>query len=239
VIVLVAVVAGSLLKSLTGMGLPAIAIPAMSFFIGIEAAVVVIALPNFALNAALAWHERSWFSRTRDLPVLAFGSLIGAAAGTGVFVAVSERPLVALLVLSVIGYVVAFVTQPEIAVSPATSKRWAPAVGLVGGVFQGAIGISGPIVGSWIHSYRLERGAHVLSLTGLFLISGTTQLVILVFTGELTGFWLASLLACGPALAAVPFGSRMRGRLSTNVFDYLVISAIAAAGLGLGVRTFF
>jgi uncharacterized membrane protein YfcA len=239
VIVLVAVLAGSILKSLTGMGLPAIAIPVMSFFIGIETAVVVVALPNFALNATLAWRERSSFRRTRDLPVLAVGSLLGAALGTALFVAVSERPLVAILVVSVIGYVVAFIRQPEIAVGSATSKRWAPAVGLVGGVFQGAIGISGPIVGSWIHSYRLDRGAHVLSLTGLFLISGTTQFVILVLNGELDGFWLASVLACGPALATVPLGSRLRSRLSTNLFDYLVIFAIAAAGLGLGARTFF
>ncbi|MBT8240086.1 MAG: sulfite exporter TauE/SafE family protein [Acidimicrobiia bacterium] len=238
-IVLLAVAAGSFLKSVIGMGLPAIAVPVMSFFIGIEAAVVVVALPNFALNVALAWTERSSLARTRDLPVLAVGSLLGAALGTVVFVVVSERPLVALLVLSVIGYVVAFFTHPEMAVSPAMSKRWAPAIGLIGGVFQGAIGISGPIVGSWLHSYRLDRGAHVLSLTVVFIVSGTTQFVILILAGELRGLWLAAILACLPALATVPVGSRVRGQLSTNLFDYLVIFAIAAAGLGLGVRTFF
>ena len=239
VLVLLAIVAGSILKSLTGMGLPAIAIPAMSLFVGIETAVVVVALPNLALNAALAWHERSSLSLTRDLPMLAGSSLLGAGLGTVLFVAVSERPLVALLMVSVTGYVVAFITQPEVAVTPAMSRRWAPVVGLVGGLFHGAIGISGPIVASWIHSYRLERGAYVLSLTGLFLISGATQFVILVLSGELDGFWVASLLACIPALATVPLGRRVRGRLSTNLFDYLVISSIAIAGLGLGIRTFF
>lgn len=237
-IVLAAVIVGSALKSLTGMGLPAIAIPAISFFVGIEAAVVVVALPNFALNAALAWQERSSFSTTRDLPVLGVSSLLGAALGSALFVSVSERPLVGLLLLSVFGYVIAFFTQPEVAVSPTQSKRLAPGVGLVGGVFQGAIGISGPIVGSWIHSYRLDRGAHVLSLTLLFLISGTTQFIILVASGELRGFWVASALSCLPALATVPLGTRMRSRLSTRLFDYLVIVAITAAGVGLGVRTF-
>ncbi|MGI9610321.1 MAG: TSUP family transporter [Acidimicrobiia bacterium] len=238
-IVLIAIVAGSILKSLTGMGLPAIAIPVMSFFVGIETAVVVVSLPNFALNAALAVQERRWLPETRDLPVLAVASLLGAAAGSVLFISVSEEPLVVLLLISVVGYVVAFLTRPEVAVSADLSKKLAPGVGLVGGLFQGAIGISGPILGSWIHSYRLNRGVHVLSLTLLFLVSGTTQFVILVATGELTGLWLASILGCIPALATVPAASRLRGQLSTHVFDYLVILAITVAGLGLGIRTFF
>ncbi|MFW2382588.1 MAG: sulfite exporter TauE/SafE family protein [Acidimicrobiales bacterium] len=238
-IVLIAIVAGSGLKSLTGMGLPAIAIPVMSFFVGIETAVVVVSLPNFAMNAALAVQERRWLPQTRDLPVLAAASLIGAAVGSVLFISVSEEPLVILLLISVIGYVVAFLTRPEVAVSADLSRKFAPGVGLVGGLFQGAIGISGPILGSWIHSYRLDRGAHVLSLTLLFLISGTTQFVILVGTGELTGLWTASILGCVPALATVPLASRLRVRLSTHVFDYLVIAAITIAGLGLGIRTFF
>jgi uncharacterized membrane protein YfcA len=239
VIVLIAVIAGSILKSLTGMGLPAIAIPVISFFVGIEAAVVVVALPNFALNLALAWKERDSLPQTRDLPVLAVFSLVGAAIGSLLFVSVSERLLVGLLLLSVLGYLIAFATQPEVAVGAVTSRKLAPAVGLVGGGFQGAIGISGPILGSWIHSYRLDRSAQVLSLTLLFLVSGTIQLVIFVIGGEVDGYWLATILACIPALATVPVGTRMRARLSTHLFDYLVILAITTAGVGLGIRTFF
>ncbi|NNE95267.1 MAG: hypothetical protein HKN24_04495, partial [Acidimicrobiales bacterium] len=85
----------------------------------------------------------------------------------------------------------------------------------------------------------LDRGAHVLSLTLLFLVSGTTQFVIFVGSGELSGLWTASLLACIPALAVVPVGTKLRAALSTNAFDYLVILAITVAGMGLGVRTFF
>lgn len=235
---LASVVVGSGLKSLTGMGLPAIAIPVISIFLGIETAVVVIALPNFVLNGALAWRDRTGFAGTRDLGTLAVSSVLGAMIGSVLFVSVSEEPLVALLLVSVVGYVIAFFAKPESAVPPETSKRWAPVVGAVGGLFQGAIGISGPVVGSWIHSYRLDRSAHVFSLTILFLVSGTTQLLVLVTTGEMTGRWLAGLLACIPALAIVPFGVRIRQRISTQLFDYLVIFAITIAGVGLAVRTF-
>ncbi len=233
-----AVILGSALKSLTGMGLPAIAIPIISLFVGIEVAVVVISLPNFALNAAMSWREREGAKGAIDLPVLLVTGFLGGIAGSLLFVSVSEKPLVALLVLAVVGYILAYLIQPEAAIGAQTSRRWAPVVGTVGGMFQGAIGISGPILGSWVHAHRLDRQCHVFCLTTLFLASGSIQLVILIANGEVTGLWTASILACVPALATVPIGSRLRGKISSRAFDYLVLGAISAAGLGLGIRTF-
>ena len=46
VIVLVAVIIGSVAKAVTGMGLPVIAIPIAALFVDIDTAVVVIAFPN-------------------------------------------------------------------------------------------------------------------------------------------------------------------------------------------------
>ena len=70
-VVLCAVVVGAVLKSVTGMGLPIIGIPIISLVVGVEDAVVVIALPNLVLNAALMFRERSHLTETRDLPMLA------------------------------------------------------------------------------------------------------------------------------------------------------------------------
>lgn len=238
VIILIAVTAGAALKSLTGMGLPAIGIPTIALFVGIEEAVAVVSLPNFISNAAIAVRERSSSAETRDLPVLAGTGVVGAIAGALLFVSVPEEPLVVMLLIAVVGFVLAFFAKPRSAMSPQTSARWAPLVGAVGGLFQGSIGISGPIVASWIHSYRLPKNAQVLSLTVLFLLTGFAQFVVFLFSGSLAGLWLPSALACIPALATVPIGGRLRDRINTRSFDYLVLFAITLAGLGLGWRTF-
>ena len=39
-------------------------------------------------------------------------------------------------------------------------------------MMQGAVGVSGPIIGSWLYAYRLPRDAYILSLSVLFLITG-------------------------------------------------------------------
>jgi hypothetical protein len=55
-IVLIAVVVGSVVKAVTAMGLPIIAIPIAALFVDLDAAVVMIAFPNLLANAVLADH---------------------------------------------------------------------------------------------------------------------------------------------------------------------------------------
>jgi uncharacterized membrane protein YfcA len=237
-IVLAAVVVGSIAKSVTGMGLPVIVIPIAALFVDIETAVVVIAFPNVLINAILGVRERRSWHATRDLPLLAVAGIIGAVIGTLLFVNIPETPLVIAVIIAILGYVVLFFAHPELRTTPERSRRLAAPVGLTAGVFQGAIGISGPIVGSWIHSYRLSRSAHILSVTTLFMLTGFTQLVVLTANGELSGRVTASLLACIPVLASIPLGTRLRDKVSVRGFDLAIIAMLTVSAIALAIETF-
>lgn len=232
-IVLAAIVVGAVVKAVTGMGLPIIAIPIAALFVDVQDAVVTIALCNMLANGVLAANERSHIGDTRDLPVLAGFGVIGAIIGTIAFVSLPETPLLVVLVVAILGYVVTFFLKPDLQLSSQQSKRSAPGIGVLIGIFQGAIGISGPIVASWIHSYRLPRGAHILSVTSLFLITGVTQFTIFVITGELGGRVTASLLACIPVLVSIPVGTWLRSRVSGRGFDLAVVGVLMMSAVAL------
>jgi uncharacterized protein len=236
-IVLIAVIVGSIAKAVTGMGLPLIAIPIAALFVDLDVAVVTIAFPNVLANGVLAFRERGHVDQTRDLPTLALAGVVGAVVGAIAFVSLPEKPLVLVLIAAIAGYVITFFAKPDLRVGPERSRRFAPAIGGVAGAFQGAIGISGPIVGSWIHSYRLPRGAHIFSVTILFFVSGTTQFIVLVLSGELDGRVGASLLACIPVLASIPFGAWLRNRVSARGFDLAVIAMLIASIGALAIKT--
>ncbi len=236
-IVLVAVVVGAVVKAVTGMGLPIIAIPIAALFVDLDDAVVVLAFPNVVANVLLGYRERKHVAETRDLPVLAATGIIGALVGAVAFVSLPETPLVVVLIVAIVFYVVTFFAKPDLQTSPERSRQLAPVVGATAGAFQGAIGISGPIIGSWIHSYRLERRAHILSVTSLFLITGGTQFVVFAATGELAGRVGASLLACIPVLASIPVGTRLRDRVSSRGFDLAVIAMLVVSVGALAVKT--
>lgn len=236
-VALVAVLVGALTKSVTGMGFPLVAIPVISLFVSVEDAVVVIALPNVAMNLVLFLGVRSSWSETRDLPILSLSGIVGAVVGTFALVRVPEDLLVMVLALVVLVYVASSLGSRQPSVAPATARRWAAPVGAIAGVMQGAVGISGPIVSSWIHAYRLQRDAFVLSVTLMFLLSGTTQFVVLAAEGAITGTRLALTLAAIPlVLATVPVGTWVRRRLPEGGFDRVVLGVLALSAVALVVR---
>ena len=236
-VALVAVLVGALTKSVTGMGFPLVAIPVISLFVSVEDAVVVIALPNVAMNLVLFLGVRSSWGETRDLPVLSISGIVGAVAGTFALVRVPEELLVLVLAVVVLVYVASSLGSRQPTVAPATARRWAAPVGAIAGVMQGAVGISGPIVSSWIHAYRLPRDAFVLSVTLMFLLSGTTQFVVLAAEGAITGTRLALTLATVPlVLATVPVGTWVRRRLPEGGFDRVVLGVLALSAVALVVR---
>ena len=105
-IALLAILAGSMIKSISGMGLPLIAIPVITFVADVETAVAVIAIPNLLINTTMAWRARDTRDQTRDLPMLGATGLVGGVIGTFALVSWDEEPLIIVLVVVVAIYVV-------------------------------------------------------------------------------------------------------------------------------------
>lgn len=228
---------GALVKSITGMGFPLIAIPALALFIGVEDAVVIVSIPNSAANLMLNRGARAHQSETRDLPVLIVSSVAGAIIGTFLFIEAPEEPLLLGLAATVLVFVVQRLRSPDLRLAPATTRRWAPVAGTIAGVSQGAVGVSGPVVAMWFHGYRLSKDAYVFSVTALFLMSGLAQLVVLAAAGE---FSRDRLVASGAALiatlAVIPVGIRMRDRVDVPTFERLILVLLIVSGGSLVVR---
>lgn len=236
-VVLGASLLGAFVKSVTGMGYPLIAVPLITLALGIEDAVVIVAAPNLAANALLCFGARDGRHHARDLPVLVGCGFLGAFVGTYALVKVAEDPLLVALAATIVAFVVNFVRSPELRVDPRTSARWSPVVGGVAGVMQGAVGVSGPVVATWLHGYRLPKQTYVFSVTAIFGVSGAVQFMLLVVAGELHGARLAvSALAFVPVLAMIPVGTQMRRRLGGPGFERAVLAVLVASGLALVLR---
>ncbi len=234
VAVLVAVSAGAFVKAVTGMGLPLVAIPVLAAFVGVEDAVVVMSLPGLVANGYLVWRHREGRSEAPPLERFVVGGVAGAAVGAFLLSQLAETALTAALAASVFAYIVWRVRWPEATMSRRAARRIAPAAGAVAGLFQGAIGVSGPIVVSFVHALRPPRAGHVFSVTSLFFVIGATQFVLLFAFGLMTsGRLLGSLVATVPVMVATLGGSRIGDRLGRVAFDRAVLATLAGAGLVL------
>ena len=235
IIVLTAVAIGATVKSVTGMGLPIIAIPIIALVTSTETAVVVIAIPNAVQNVALVTRNAEHRHETVALGRLVVTGIAGAVVGSLLLGVIAEEIALGALVVVLVFYLITSIRRPDLHVSPRTARRWAPTVGAFGGLFQGGIGISGPIIGTWHHALGLTRGAFVLSVSTIFLITGATQVTVLATTGKLDDHLGAAAAVTVLVLATVPLGQWLRERLSGPGFDRAVLVMLAASTVGLTI----
>lgn len=235
-VVVLASLAGATVKSVTGMGYPVLAVPLITLVLGVEDAVVLVALPNLAANAYLCWESREVRSQARDLPLLVGFGIVGAVVGTIALVSLPEEPLLIVLALAIGVFVINFFRRPDLAIDPRVATRWSPAVGTVTGLLQGAIGVSGPVVATWVHAYRLPPRVFVHTVTFIFGVTGAVQIVVLALQGQFTANRLvAAAAAAVPVAIVTPLGVRLRDRLAGPTFERVVLAVLLVSAASLVV----
>jgi uncharacterized membrane protein YfcA len=233
-IILIAMVVGGFVKGATGQGLPQIAIPVIASFLGVEHAVVVMAIPGVIANGWLLWTYREHLRRTRDLPAMLATGIFGAVAGTALLTTLDDRVLSLVLASVIALYVVIFLTNPSFNLRPAVTRYSSPPVGLVAGVLQGSTGVSGPLLSTYLHAFRLDKETYVLSVTTMFLVFSIVQTVALAILGLYTEARLGeSILALVPIMITIQIGTRVTHGLSRRAFDLMILAVLIASGARL------
>jgi uncharacterized membrane protein YfcA len=226
-IVLVAIAVGSFFKGATGIGLPIIAIPTLAAFLGVQHAVVVITIPTFISNVWIVWRYRRMAAGIPHLPV----SLLAAAAGTvlGAFVlaALTDTALVWLLIGWIAAYLLNLALNPDFRLQGRLAKYLSPVIATIAGLSQGATGISGPVVATWIHSYRLQAQVYVFGVSIMFLVIAFVHLVAVSGIGLMhqDRLW-QGLLAIIPSLLFVQIGMWTTPHISPKWFNRMVIAIV-------------
>jgi len=231
-LILCAIAVGSFIKGVTGSGLPQIAIPVIAVFLGVERAVVIMALPGVVTNTLMMWEHRASARQTRDLPVLVTMGVIGSVIGT-IGLATLDPALLSLALAGVGAlYVALFLSRYELRMPVRLSRLVSPPLGLVAGMLQGSTGISGPLLTTYLHAFRLPRSPFIFSLVTLFNVLAVAQVAALVRVDLYTPERLfESLLAVLPMLVFLPLGARFSARLSQQRFDRALVALVSASAV--------
>ena len=237
VIVGVAIIA-ALLKSVTGLGYPLLLVPALALFLDIADAIVIVAPSNLALNAQIAWVNRTSASDARTLRPFIGAGIIGSVIGTLLLPVLPDRGLRVALVLIIVAFLADRSRQSRVTHTrdPFKTDRLATVTGFFAGVFQGATGVAGPVVSAWFLSRQIVMNAFVLAVTATFALMGAAQIVVLVFQPEFADDLFLGLVLVPFALLMVPLGGFIRARMDTSRFEQLIIAVLIAAAISLAVR---
>lgn len=233
-IIALALAFGGFVKGLTGLGLPAFAIPIMAIFIGVERSVVMLLAPSLVLNCRLAWTHRDCAKDMPDLPRLLLMGLPGAVIGANILYHASEKVLATLLGVGVLAYLLVRILHPAFTLSAKGRKRWAPVVGFTAGSLQASTGISAPVVVPYVDSLGLNSRSYVFAVAAIFSGFSVAHFAILLFLQAYTLEQLMqSAAAVIPALTFMPLGIWLRKYVSPRLFGNLVRALLLVMALKL------
>jgi len=238
-IIVLGLALGALVKGVSGIGLPLVAIPVMAGFIGVETSVAVMVIPGFFVQSWLVWTHRRELPALPSLGGMMLAALVGVAAGSWVLSAVDERWLTVAMALWVGMYLATVALRIDPWERLRRAKRGGPAVVLAAGMVQGATGISGPLIASYMHALRLTKGAYILCANLIFQVFMLAQFVSLGALGLMTWERIQlGLLACIPVAVVLPIAIAISRRISQRLFNGFVILLLAAMEIRLIVRIF-
>ena len=226
--------AAGLVKGVTGMGLPTVAMALLGSLMSPASAAAMLLVPSFVTNLwqLLAGPQTQRMLR-RLWPMMA-GIVLGTLASTELLVRVDARwsglALGSALVVYA-GYAL---------LSPARAEPWlSPVVGLLTGAITGATGVFVIPAVPYLQALRLDKDELVQALGLSFTISTLALAAGLAARGFIQPDQLgASTLAILPALAGMWLGQKIRARISAALFRRGFLSFLLLLGLELMVRPF-
>lgn len=235
-VIVAAMAIGAVAKGFTGTGLPTIAIPVMAGFLGVERAVVIMAIPTVVTNTWLLWEHRRHAGGTRDLPVMVLCGVVGVSAGVWALISLDPRVLSLTLAVVIAAYVLTFALRPDLRLPARVTRYLSPPVGLAGGALAGATGMAGPLIATYVHGFRLEPGAYVFAITLQFQVFALVQVAGLAAVGLYTParVW-ESIIALVPIVLAMPAGMWLARRVEPRRFELAVLAMLVLMGVKLAV----
>lgn len=234
VAVIFAVVLGALVKSVTGIGLPPIAIPVLAVLVGPRDAVVVMTLSTIVTNAYLTWTYRDAARETQNLPTMIAAGVVGAPLGVYFLTSLDPRVVGAVLGVIVVIYVVMSLSGKQFTIDDQRARRLAAPVGFLGGAVQGATGLSAVVLASYIHALGISQRAFIFSVSALFQVFALVQGIGFIATGAYTAELVAgSVVAAVVAMTTLAVGTRFTVRMSPTAFNRVVMAVLTFSALKL------
>lgn len=225
---------GGILKGATGAGAPIIAVPVMTIFFGAPFAVAVFAIPNLVTNIWQGWSFRRHALASPLTLHFAVAGALGAGIGSFMLAWLPTEALNLTVALSVLAYAGFRVLRPGWTLSLARAEALAAPVGILGGILQGAAGLSAPVSLSFLNALKLERVQFIFTISVFFFAMAVVQIPLLTGLGILTGErFVISCLALIPLMATMPLGSWLGRRISASTFDLVILGLLTVLALRL------
>jgi uncharacterized protein len=231
------VLAAGVVNGWTSVGFAMIAAAGFALAIDPKTAVLLLAVTTPFISSIQILNHRRHAPGWRRLIPLGIGCFIGVPIGA-LLLGVLARETIALLIgLLAVFFVVTSLGGRGPSIPASWERVTAPAAGIAAGVANGTVGVSGPVLGSYLLAIGTSPAAFGFSISVLFFSMGLVRIASLVALEQLP----AALIAMGallliPALVGQQVGLRLHRFVPPDRARQGALVVIGIAGISLIAR---
>lgn len=232
--------AAGMVKGVTGMGLPTVAMGVLGALISPLAAANLLIVPSFITNVWQLLAGPAFTPLTRRLWPMMLAICIGTVVGAAWLASGESETTTAVLGITLVIYAGYTLLMRQVRVKKQFERWLSPLIGALTGLVTGGTGVFVIPAVPYLQALGLSRDELVQALGLSFTVSTVALAIGLGAHGaiELQGLgW--SLLALAPALAGMWAGQVLRGSISPTAFRYLFLIFLLLLGAEMASRPFY
>jgi len=237
--ILLAFFVAGLVKGVTGMGLPTVAMGVLGTIMPPVGAAALLIIPSFVTNVWQLASGTSLAALVSRLWSMMLGITVGTIAASWLLINDTAGWTTIALGMALIAYAGFTLLARQLSVA-ARAERWlSPAVGLTTGLITGGTGVFVIPAVPYLQALGLNKDDLIQALGLSFTISTVALAIGLAGGGAFhVENTVTSALAVAPALAGMWVGTRIRQRISPAAFRLWFLIFLLLLGVQLVVRPF-
>ena len=229
-----AVLAGALVKGITGIGLPMVAVPLMVQVMPVPVAIGLLSVPVLSSNLFQLNDRAELVHATKRFWSLLLVMVVGVVIGAALLISLDPHLLEILMGGLVIALALFYMAKPAIEIAPRQERVASPLVGLAGGLLGGLSSFFGPPLVLYLIALKLPKDRFVLTIS-LFYFIGQIPLYVMLGASNLLG-WSQFVASCALSVVAyfgVQLGQKVRDRMDPVLFMRIVLGMQLISGASL------
>jgi uncharacterized membrane protein YfcA len=238
IVIILAVMAGGLIKGAIGFGMPMVALPLIAFAVPVTTAMILLCAPIFLTNF-LQIKFKQGISSYRFLPMflfLVFGLIIGARLILEINLNTITQIIAILIIFAAVINCFGFKINQNI--NKKRERIITSFIGFGSGILGGLSTVYGPPMLAYLVAVDLPKEKFVRTVSTMYFIGSFPLYGSLIYYGFSTKQDLTmSLLLIIPALIAQQIGTKIRDKINQKQFRNCILITLVILGIMLFIKT--